>query len=408
MSEATIRVHGIRIAETPGGRTRLVAAIEFEGFDAPYTENEMWFEVGDDLADVLTDATYDPFFLVPMYLAMYHGAELRIEGRVSKLLYDNMVRYGQAILCDFSGDLQRVPVRVDGFVRLEGGSRIGTGISCGVDSLSTIKDRFVDEDDPDFKITDLFLFNCGTHGDFGAESTERQFKALLSENAGAANELGLPLHAVNSNLHAFTHSIGEQKMGFFAIYSCIFSVQRLLRRYYVSSGCSYDEVLKYNEHYRDFDMAGYCEPIIVPLVQTESLSLVVDGAQRRRSDKVKNISDWGIAQQYLNVCVDSERSGGNCSICPKCKRTLIALEALGRLDEYSNLFDISRYEKIAKRYKLEIVSEYGKEGFATDNVDFARKCGMRMPNRAFALVATASYRLARGAYRLAKRALQRR
>ena len=407
MIDRTIHLSGIRIAEMPNGCTRLAAAIGFEGFDVPYAESEIWFEAKDDLADAFTDATYDPFLLVPMYLAMYHGAELSIEGHVSKPLYDNMVRYGQSILCDFSDDLQRVPVAVEGFVTLEGGSHIGAGISCGVDSLSTIKDRFVDEDDPDFRITDLFLFNCGTHGDYGVESTDRQFEALLSENEKAADELGLPLYSINSNLHAFTHYIGEQKMGYFAIYSCILSVQSMLSRYYVSSSYSYGEQLRFHDQARDFDMAEYCEGLIVPLVKTDVFELVLDGAQYRRSQKVSNIADWGISRKYLNVRVGSEREGGNCSECPKCKRTLIALESLGKLDEYSSVFDIDRYRSVSKWYKLMIVAEYGKEGFTADGVDFARQCGLKMPSRAFALIATAPYRLARIAYRLAKKSQRR-
>lgn len=407
MTDRTIRLSGIRIAEMPNGCTRLAAAIGFEGFDVPYAESEIWFEAKDDLADAFTDTTYDPFLLVPMYLAMYHGAELCIEGRVSKLLYDNMVHYGQAILCDFSGDLQHVPVAVDGFVSLEGGSSIGAGISCGVDSLSTIKDRFVDEDDPCCRITDLFLFNCGTHGDYGKESTNRQFAALLKENGKAAKELGLPLHAVNSNLHSFTHFIGEQKMGYFAIYSCILSIAKMLRRYYVSSSYSYGEQLRFHDQARDFDMAEYCEGIIVPLVQTEKFRIVLDGAQYRRSQKVSNIVDWVISRKYLNVCVNSEREGHNCSVCSKCKRTLIALESLGKLDEYSGVFDVAKYRSVARWYKLMIVAEYGKEGFTADGVDFARQCGLKMPSRALALVATAPYRFARSAYRLAKKVLHR-
>lgn len=407
MTDRTIRLSGIRLDKMPNGCTRLAAAIGFEGFDVPYTEKEIWFEAKDGFTGAFTDATYDPFLLVPMYLAMYHGAELRIEGRVSKLLHDNMVRYGQAILCDFSDDLRRVPVTVDGFVSLEGGNRVGTGISCGVDSLSTIKDRFADEDDPGYRITDLFLFNCGTHGDYGKESTDRQFEALLGENAKAAEELGLPLHAVNSNLHAFSRFIGVQKMGYFAIYSCILSVQRLMRRYYVSSTYSYEEQLRFHNQARNFDMAEYCEGLIVPLIQTETFRLVLDGAQYRRSQKVSNIADWDISRKYLNVCVDSGREGGNCSVCSKCKRTLIALESLGMLDDYSGVFDIEKYRSVVTWYKFMIVAEYGKEGFTTDGVDFARQCGLKMPSRAFAIVATAPYRLARGAYSLAKKALRR-
>lgn len=46
------------------------------------------------------------------------------------------------------------------------GGIVGTRNSCDVDPLSTIYDHFVKEEDEDYRITELFLYNCGTHGNF--------------------------------------------------------------------------------------------------------------------------------------------------------------------------------------------------------------------------------------------------
>ena len=384
---ASIKLSGLRLEDRPDGLTYLVSDIDFIGFDSTYDEREMWFSVENEDSNMFETRSCDAFFLVPLYLAMFHGATLRIEGNVSRTLYRNMMDYGQQILCDFSPALERVSVEIVGYenLGLSNDRLVGAGISCGVDSLSTIYDRFVKEEDRDCKVSSLFLFNCGTHGDFEDEQSCRIFNDRFDRNSVAARELGLPIHAVNSNLHAFTHKIGEQKLGFFAIYSCALSVQHAVKRYYVSSACEYGELLEFGKRYRDFDMAGYCEAYLVPLIKTECFDLVLDGAQRKRSGKVANISGWNIAKRHMDVCVNPPVGMRNCSVCSKCKRTLIALEAMGLLDEYSGVFDIPKYRKVARAYKLEIVFRYGKEGFATDNVDFAREKGLALPGRPAAM-----------------------
>lgn len=386
-----ITVSGIRVEHRCDGFSYLVADIDFEGFDAPYDEKSMWFSVERKDEGMLEDRSYDSFFLVPLYLAMYHGAKLHIKGVVSRTLYRNMHDYGQQILCNFSPDLSKVDVEVEGYETLTLGSNrlVGTGISCGVDSLSTIYDRFAKEEDPEYRINSLFLFNCGTHGDFEDEKTRGIFNARYRRNAEAARDLGLPIHLVNSNLHAFTHKIGEQKIGFFAIYSCALAAQRAIRKYYTSSAYSYEEILRYWMQSRDYDMAAYCESYLVPLIQTESFELVLDGSQYRRSEKVQNIADWDIAKKYLNVCINPEEDGRNCSVCSKCKRTLIDLEALGKTQEYERVFDIKKYAKIADEYKSELVWHYGSDGMTSGNVDFAKAMGLPLPSKfkAFARLA---------------------
>ena len=106
-----------------------------------------------------------------------------------------------------------IDVEVAGFdtVKQIANPLIGTGISCGVDSLVTIYDNFILEKDSDFRINSLFFFNCGTHGDYENPETQKRFEDRINLNKQAADALGLPMYTVSSNFHAFTHKIGEQK-----------------------------------------------------------------------------------------------------------------------------------------------------------------------------------------------------
>lgn len=264
--------------ERHGDWTRLVVDVSFSGLDVPYEEKTMYFSVKNENADMLTDEVYDAFLLVPLYLAMYHHTDLHIHGKVSKKLYKNIMWYVRQILCDFSDDLKMVDVQVDGFETVkEQGHLIGTGISCGVDSLCTIYDHFVKETDEEYKINSLFVFNCGTHGDFEDPASHKLYESRYQLNKRAADEMGLPVYQVQSNMHAFTHKIGEQKLGYFAIYSCMFSVQKAISLYYTSSCASYKQILEFHEDMHDFDMAEYAESYLVPLLQTEHTRLVIDG-----------------------------------------------------------------------------------------------------------------------------------
>lgn len=264
------------------------------------------------------------------------------------------------------------------------GGLVGAGISCGVDSLSTIYDHFVKENDEDYKINALFLFNCGTHGDYENSKTLELYEKRYELNKRAADEMGLPVYQVNSNLHAFTHQIGEQRVGFFAIWSCIFALGNAIKKYYVSSSNEYEEIKTYSKFMKDFDMAEFCESYLVPLIRTESLELIIDGCQYRRTQKTRNIADWKIAQKYLNVCINS-KDGTNCSRCSKCMRTLIPLEAMGKLDRFSDTFNLDIYRKYQSRWKHYFVANTRKQGYAEDIVTYCRAHGYSMPLRVIAV-----------------------
>lgn len=369
--------------EIKGEWSYLICDFDVEGMKSPFDENTIWFAVKKENDYMISEKSYNAFFLVPLYLGMYYHAEVKICGKLSKKLYRNMMDYGQQILKNFSPDLDFTEVIVEKLTDelYDTGSLIGTGISCGVDSLSTIYDRYIKERDPDYKLNGLFIFNCGTHGDYENPETQKRFQERYELNKTAAEDMNLPAYQVNSNLHAFTHKIGEQKLGYFSIYSCILSMEAVIKKYYMSSSYSYDELLKFHNQSHDFDMAEYTESYLVPLVQTENLELVLDGAQYKRSQKTENISDWEIARKHLNVCIVPNNGAHNCSKCSKCMRTLMPLEAMGKLNSFSKVFDLDVYKKNSHKNKIMILAAYNKEGFATDNVDFLVKHGVEMPSK---------------------------
>lgn len=363
--------------ESKNGWTYLRCDFDVTEMESPFKENSMWIAVEDKNEDMLSQKVYDPFVLVPVILGMYYGQDVYIDGNISARLHHNVTHYLMSIFDNFSDHTKKIRFTVNGFDTVEESehSLVGTGISCGIDSLLTIYDNFIKEEKENFRINSLFFVNCGTHGGYN-DTARRLWLDRAALNREAADELGLPMYLIDSNFHAFTHTIGEQKIGYLAIYSCALGMQKYVRRYLAASNFSYEEVAEFFKNSRDFDIAEYSETYMPHLIATERFELVIDGCQYNRGEKMERIADWDIAQKYLNVCVTPINHGHNCSNCNKCMWTLIPLEAMGKLDAFKNVFDINVYKENAYRWKNIFLSHEGKDAMETTVVRYARKKGM--------------------------------
>ena len=379
-----IELSGLRRYVTDDNTARLEADIKFVDMNVEAPAETLWFEMDANYGGMFVDDTYDPFMLVAMYVAMFHHTDLTIRGNVSKKLYKNLTWYAQKILCDFQSDLAPVKISVEGFAPTEvKGNLIGTGISCGVDSLSTIYDRFVRENDPDYRVNALFFFNCGSNGGADDDFTPVFANSHIKRGISVAGELGLPLVPVDTNLHKLYREEFSDTLFFLSTYACVLALQNAVRRYYMGSGYSYRAIKANGVKYGDYDLAGFCESYFVPLIKTERVELIPDGCQYRRVDKIKNIADWDIARKHLNVCNYYNQASDvpNCGKCSKCFRTLFALEILGKLDNFADVFDIDAYKKASFAYKVGSVQNYDEDTFLADNVDFAKENNFPMPTR---------------------------
>ena len=377
-----IELSGLRRYVAPSGRARLEVDIKFLGMEVTAPAETMYFEIDKNFGGMLVDDTYDPFVLPALYQAMFFHTDLQIRGDVSKKFYKNLTWYAEKILCDFSGDLTPAKIFVDGFApTIATGTLIGAGISCGVDSLSTLYDRFICEDDPDYRINALFFFNCGTNGDFTIPMSQNVAQVRCQRSFSLASELGLPLCPVDTNLHQFKREEFGDTMIFLAMYSCVLALQNVIRRYYLANACSYDEIKANGVTLKNHDLASFCESYFVPLIQTERTELIIDGCQYRRVDKIRKLADWDIAQKYLNVCGKYSPDLSNCGGCGKCLRTLLPLEILGKLDDFANVFDLENYRKASLNYKANCVIGADADVFYRENVDFAAENNFPMPVR---------------------------
>ncbi len=205
-----IELSGLRRYITPNNRARLEADIKFFDIDAICPADTIYIEIDANYGGMLVNDTCDPFALVALYLAMHHKTDLRIRGNVSKRLYKNLTWYAQKILCDYSSDLVPVKIIVDGFAPTKiTGTLIGAGISCGVDSLTTLYDRFIAENDPDYKINALFFFNCGANGNYTNSFTQSMTRSRLQRAESLAAVLcrdessSVQVHRADGNVYFF-------------------------------------------------------------------------------------------------------------------------------------------------------------------------------------------------------------
>lgn len=376
-----IEISNLRTEKCLGG-TRLIADISSD-FVRKDGETTIWVFVDDKNAYMLADDVYDMFLFMPVYMSMYYHTDLHICGSVSKKLYRNVVDYIQPIMLNFSDELSMQRIIIDGYKECESkGSIVGTGISCGVDCFSTIYDRFVKEKDEEYKLTHLFMLNCGWHGEYGDPRTLDLFEKRCNQNKKAAETIGLEFVPVDSNLHAFLYD-QDDKASYFNLYSIMFALEKAVKKYYISNTYSYAEVSRYGYSSRNRDWSEFADPIAIPLMQSSSLQLVSDGCQYTRVEKTKNIIDWDIAKEFLNVCCrhsdEINADETNCSCCAKCNRTLLAIDALGRLNDYRKVFDTEKFNKNKRKIIKEVIDQHERVPFYEEIFQLYKEQGKSLP-----------------------------
>lgn len=360
--------------------------------DTRYTDHkELWFSVDEENYDWLTTDVYDAFMVAMLYPAMFYHEDMTIEGNVSRRIHHNIVSYIESCITDFEPKCKNIAIVSAGYADAEKASQlhIGTGFSGGVDSFSTLIDNYFNSKDDAYKIDTLFFFHVGQYGNVINEKTWLRARNRFSITENFANEAHLPGGAVlmSTNLFDFYQPNWEYDAGLFCRAASILVFEKVLRCYYVSNDYSYGELKR-----MDFGLGGECiaeyaEAWILPLLSTSSLEILSDGVQYKRSEKIRRLKDNQLAQKYLNVCVNTEDehiSAKNCSCCRKCLETQLALESAGALQNFSKVFDIDIYKRNIFKYKCLIVRRYGKNTFDTDNVDFARANGIKLPSKAIA------------------------
>lgn len=327
-----------------GDRSRLAANITIDD-----TTQEVWFDVANCYEEFLCDERADAFIIGVLFVAMQSGHNIICEAPIGSQLYYQITTALIPAVCSGSPRMHHIQIKTEvDSSRLPNHGAVGTGISCGVDSLCTLasNEQIAYKS---HKITHLTFFNVGSNGE--DEEAQKLYPLRKQRAIDFCNEYGFELIDCDSNIM----NVIRQSHYITSTYTCgfaIFCLQKLFSIYYLASSTTFKNYTLIDNDLTDsskYDLLScYC-------FSTNQLKIYTDGAELSRLDKVRRIASFEPAFRYLNVCTIQDK---NCCRCEKCLRTISELEYLGALNRFSTVFDLDYLKNNRKEYLQKIYQLY--------------------------------------------------
>ena len=325
------------------GKVRVSAKVTIEN------EQILWIEFDEVYAEYVCWERSDAFLLAVLPIAMRRGMDVECEAPVGEELLYQLREYLLPALEKGDRRIHAVQIRAAVDKMRYHGMAVGTGISCGIDSLYSIC-HAMNSEYPNLKLTHLAVFNVGAF--FKKDGGQFAFQCNLARNF--ACEHGLKLVVANSNftLYDFPGKLEHRLTHVYNNAFAVFALQKLWKVYYYSSGFDYSQFSTKGNF--DSPPSRY-DLLFWNVVSTSQLRFYNSGGAVTRYQKTVDLVDYEPAFRYLNVCIKED--GQNCGECFKCKRTLVTLDALGALDKFDGVFDIMRYKAHRHKYLFWMVRQ---------------------------------------------------
>lgn len=318
-------------------------------------KKNVWFEVDNEYAKYLVDDRIDAYVIGLLHFAMKNNYDIESEIPITEELLYNIQTVLIPSLSKYAKSLNNIKVNAPTIPAIKEGKYNGTGCSCGIDSFDAIKNHY-NTSFSELNIDYLCLNNVGAfnecYEEYGKDKVKIERYKITEK---VAKEMGIKLIMTDSN---FAEEI-PQNHYLTNTYSCCFAIymlQKLWKRYYLASvGLDYS---KFTIIDNDLEDSAHYDLLTLQCFSHEGLKIVNESGEKNRLDKTKNIADFKYAQKYLHVCINKPY---NCGVCSKCRRTLVSLDALNKLDNFKEVFDIDYYKNNKKEYYIWLYSEHMKK-----------------------------------------------
>lgn len=304
----------------------------------------LFYEMDSAYEAFIEKDTYDAFVIALIPFMLENSEDLHVEGIVDKVLLDNLNTQFLPQLAAIS-KCNRTPqiIAKETQTSKNINTHIGTGLSCGVDSFTTVYD-FIDNN---VDLRYITFLDAGSHGKYGKEHTT-QIKEFRKQNAlKAAQGLGMEILSINSNISLFVTSSFQSSHSLVNL-SCVYNLSKLYASYYYSSAFSEEQ-----STLKDGDTSNW-DTLLLPYICSSYLSVKSTSLDKTRLQRTAYISDKEVVQQHLDVCTNSllakQRGFQNCSSCYKCAKTMTSLHLVDALSKFKNVFDKSRYPDTRDMY----------------------------------------------------------
>lgn len=318
-------------------KARLVSDFIIDG-----TVKKVWIETALQYKEGLCTDYSDGFLIAILPYAMINRHNIVIDGKITTDIFFNLTHYTIPFLNRLSnGEWKQIKIKSN-YDRINrySGKHVGTGISCGIDSLSTIKYHFDDEEMEEYRLDTLVLLNAGFYG-YDEASHSRSQKYVKQAEEFAA-EKKLPMIFVDSNVAGFYD--GElDKWHTWLCTGIILMMQNYFSKYYMASaGYPYELSM-------DIEDDATYDLYLLNTVSNFNLSFISGCHFMLRNDKTQYLLLSQEYRKHIYVCT-SEYSGMNCGRCKKCIRTLLDAESIGQIDSLSERFHIDYFKKHTNSY----------------------------------------------------------
>ena len=325
----------------------------------------LFYEFPAKYSDFLVTENLDAFFVGLLLLALKRGEDIEIKGRVSEKLYYNVTTYLIPTLTSVDNNYKSIHVNCAELnpEALKSVKAVGTGVSCGVDSLSTIFTHSEGAKAVDF----LAFFNAGSHGYWGDIETDRIFLKRLKAAESFSEKFGKPLISVQTNISEIL-KIEFQSSHSIRNLSCILNLQKLLGTYLYASAFGLESFQPNKKDTSTWDI------YLIKLLETETITFVASMIPYSRHERIEILSKNPLAHQFLDVCINPTNSEKtNCSKCYKCLRTQLSLELIGQLKYFGGVFNIHTFLENRERFIGEIILTRKKNPFNNELFSMLRE-----------------------------------
>ncbi len=329
---------------------------------------ELWYEVDLQYEKYLYIDRVDPFVVAILPYCMKNSFDIKVDEKTG-ISADLLYQLKEILIPTMSNAKKFNSIKLESkavLKKLNCGKEIATGISRGVDSFYTLLKTM----EGNFKPTYLTLFNTQAYGEFGGSAARDMFQQdfviaeELNKELNDYYDTTIKVMTVNSNIQEEL-PIKIYDAGSFRDAGAIIFLKKMIKLYYFSTTISLEA----------FSIDGSCrefEPWAFACLSTETQRIQPIGADKKRLDKISYISDYPLTYKYLKVCRKPLYCGTegrkyeketNCtSDCEKCRCTILELMALGKLNNYSSVFDIQWAEEHKKQLLYEVIGRQNETG----------------------------------------------
>lgn len=334
-----------------GLQTRLCAEIERDG-----EKRILWFAVEEPYAKYLLHERSDAFVIGLLQYAIRVGHDIECEAPMTRRIYEQLTEQFLPCYNRMHGDFKQQPghaVKISAPLADEipaMSEAVGTGISCGVDSLHV----FATHTD----ITHACIWNM--HGVTNDETDEKRklgWENLVMQAKAFCNETGhqLVIGDTNFDRGCFEDLQFDGSTTYGNLFA-VHSLQKLWSKYYIASTYSIENFSLVLNVATD---PAHFEYLLFPFVSNGHLSIRMDAPALTRVEKVRDLILYAPAKKFLNVCWDIHPDHRNGTWdCPKCMRTILNIWAWDALDEFRSVFDIDYVKAHPEEFLAELYRGY--------------------------------------------------